>query len=48
MMLKLQRYSLNVIYKWGKELFVGDALSHAHLSSTEPPLSDDLLEVMTL
>ncbi len=48
MMLKLQRYSLNVIYKRGKELFVADALSRAHLSSTEPPLTDDLLEVMTL
>ncbi len=32
----------------GKELFVADALSRAHLSSTEPPLTDDLLEVMTL
>ncbi len=48
MMLKLQRYSLNVIHKRGKERFVADALSHAHLSSTEPPLTDDLLEVMTL
>ncbi len=48
MMLKLQRYSLNVIYKWGKELFAADALSRAHLSSTEPPLTDNLLEVMTL
>ncbi len=48
MMLTLQCYSLNVIYKWGKELFVADALSRAHLSSTEPPLTDDLLEVMRL
>ncbi len=48
MMLKLQRYNLNVIYKRGKELFVADALSRAHLSSTEPPHTDDLLEVMTL
>ncbi len=35
-------------YKRGKELFVTDALSRAHLLSTEPPLTDDLLEVMTL
>ncbi len=46
MMLKLQRYSLNVIYKRGKELF--GALSRAHLSFTEPPLTDDLLEVRML
>ncbi|KAL1281249.1 hypothetical protein QQF64_000052 [Cirrhinus molitorella] len=48
MMLKLQHYILDVIYKRGKELFVTDALSRAYLPSTEPPLSDDLLEVMTL
>lgn len=48
MMLKLQRYDLDVMYKRGKELFVADALSRAHLPESEPPLMDDLLEVMTV
>ena len=48
MMLKLQRYDLDVMYKRGKELFVADALSRAHLPESDPPLTDDLLEVMTV
>ncbi|KAL2083268.1 hypothetical protein ACEWY4_021041 [Coilia grayii] len=45
---RLQRYDLDVMYKRGKELFVADALSRAHLPESEPPLTDDLLEVMTV
>ncbi len=47
MMMKLHRYHLDVIFKHGKELFVADALSRAHLSTSDPQLTDDLLEVMT-
>ncbi len=48
MMMKLHRYHLDVIFKRGKELFVADALSRAHLSTSDPQLTDDLLEVMTV
>ncbi len=48
MMTKLHRYHLDVIFKRGKELFVADALSRAHLSTSDPQLTDDLLEVMTV
>lgn len=41
MMLCLQHYNLNVIYKRGRELYVADALSRAHLPSTD---QDDELE----
>uniref|UniRef100_A0A8C1UUH3 ribonuclease H n=1 Tax=Cyprinus carpio TaxID=7962 RepID=A0A8C1UUH3_CYPCA len=47
-MMKLHRYHLDVIFKHGKELFVANALSRAHLSTTNPQLTDDLLEVMTV
>lgn len=36
MMLQLQRYSLDVVYKPGSQVFVADHLSRAVLSETEP------------
>ncbi|KAL0151784.1 hypothetical protein M9458_052935 [Cirrhinus mrigala] len=48
MMMKLHRYHLDVVFKHGKELFVADALSGAHLFTSDPQLTDDLLEVMTV
>lgn len=46
MMLKLQRYNLNVIYKRGKELYLADMLSHAHLLSTERAETSEDYDVM--
>ena len=45
MLLQLQRYSLNIVYKPGKELFIADTLSRAFLPnkpSTEELKSDGL------
>ncbi len=35
-------------FKHGKELFVADALSRAHLSTSDPQHTDDLPEVITV
>lgn len=48
MMLKLQRYNLNVIYKKGKELYLADALSRAHLPSTDWAETSEDYDVMTV
>ncbi len=48
MMIKLHHYHLDVIFKHGKELFVADALSRAHLSTSDPQHTDDLPEVITV
>lgn len=48
MMMKLHYYHLDVIFKCGKELFLADVLSRAHLSTSDPQLTDDLVEVMTV
>ncbi|KAL1256209.1 hypothetical protein QQF64_011754 [Cirrhinus molitorella] len=47
-MMKLHLYHLYVMFKYGKELFVADALSRAHHFTSDPPLTNDLLEVMTV
>ena len=46
MILRLQRYNLNVIYKRGRELYVADALSRAHLPSTDQAEEVEEYEVM--
>lgn len=46
MMLKLQRY--NVIYKRGKELYLADVLSRAHLPSTDWDETSEDYDVMTV
>lgn len=46
--MKLHRHHLDDVFKRGKELFVADALSRASLSTSDPQLTDDLLEVMTV
>ncbi len=48
MMLRLQRYNLNVVYKRGKELYVADALSRAHLPSTDQAEVIEEYEVMVV
>jgi len=48
MMLKLQRYHLNVIYKRGRELYVADALSRAHLHTTDSPETIEDYDVLAL
>ncbi|CAL8258533.1 unnamed protein product [Boreogadus saida] len=48
MMLRLQRYNLNVIYKRGRELYVADALSRAHLPSTDQAEEMEEDEVMVV
>uniref|UniRef100_A0A8C5WEL0 ribonuclease H n=1 Tax=Leptobrachium leishanense TaxID=445787 RepID=A0A8C5WEL0_9ANUR len=45
---KLQRYHLNVVYKRGRELYVADALSRAHLPTTENPGAAEAYEVLAL
>ena len=40
MLLRLQRYDLNVVYKPGSELYVADALNRAYIDIS----SDDQLE----
>ena len=47
MMLKLQRYDINIVYKRGKELYIADTLSRAYLPTVEEPTEDEF-EVMTL
>ena len=49
MMLRLQAYDLTVVYKPGKEIPVGDALSRANLQCTEPdikPLSINMTQFL--
>ncbi|CAL8372375.1 unnamed protein product [Arctogadus glacialis] len=48
MMLRLQRYNLDVIYKRGRELYVADALSRAHLPSTDQAEEMEEYEVMVV
>ena len=48
MMLRLQRYNLDVIYKRGRELYVADALSRAHLPSTDQAEDMEEYEVMVV
>lgn len=45
MLLRLQRYNLNVIYKPGKELHIADALSHVYLKEEKEDLLGEELEV---
>lgn len=46
MMLRLQRYNLDVVYKPGSQMFVADHLSRAFLSETDPDDKD--VEVFAL
>ncbi|CAL8361892.1 unnamed protein product [Arctogadus glacialis] len=48
MMLRLQCYNLDVIYKRGRELYVADALSRAHLPSTDQAEEVEEYEVMVV
>ena len=48
MMLRLQRYNLDVIYKRGRELYIADALSRAHLPSTDQAKEMEEYEVMVV
>lgn len=48
MMLRLQRYNLNVVYKRGRELYVADTFSRAHLPSTDQAEDMDDYEVMVV
>lgn len=48
MMLRLKRYNLNVICQRGRDLYVADALSHAHLPFTEQAEYIDDYEVMVV
>lgn len=36
MMMQLQRYNMNVIYKKGKEMYLADTLSRAFLHDEQP------------
>lgn len=45
MLLRLQKYSLNVMYKPGKQLHIADALSRAYLRETEEELLEEDLVV---
>jgi len=44
MLLRLQRYSLNVIYKRGKDMVLADTLSRAHASGIIASIKDDEFE----
>jgi len=46
MMLRLQRYNLDVVYKPGSQMFVADHLSRAFLSETDP--DDEDVQVFAL
>ncbi len=46
MMLKLQHFNLDVIYKRGKELYLADAVSCAHLPSTDWDETSEDYDVM--
>lgn len=48
MLMKLQRYNLNVVYKRGAELYIADTLSRAYQPLTEPSLGNDDFEIMTI
>lgn len=48
MMLRPQRYNLNVTYKRGRELYVADALSRAYLPSTDQAEEMEDYEVMVV
>ena len=41
MLLRLQRYNLNVTYKPGSQMYVADHLSRVYLRQTEDPPKDD-------
>ncbi|CAB3987536.1 Hypothetical predicted protein [Paramuricea clavata] len=45
MLLQLQRYSMEVIYKPGKEMYLPDTLSRAYLNEEKEDLLDEELEV---
>lgn len=45
MLLRLQRYSLNIVYKPGKEMHIADALSRAFLNEQTEDLLGEELEV---
>ena len=40
MLLKLQRYNINLVYKPGKELYIADTLSRAYQQADESDISD--------
>ena len=48
MMLQLQRYNINIVYKRGKELYIADTLSRAYLPETEDTKEDgyDVVEIL--
>ena len=48
MLLQLQRYSVEVIYKPGKEMYLPDTLSQAYLNEEKEDLLDEELEVNLL
>lgn len=48
MILKLQHYNPNVIYKKGRELYVAGALSRSYLPFTEHAEVDEKYDVMTV
>ena len=47
MLLQLQRYSLNIVYKPGKELFIADTLSRAFLPN-KPSTEELKSEVLSV
>ncbi|RXN06206.1 sec1 family domain-containing 2-like protein [Labeo rohita] len=46
MLLRLQRYSLKVIYKPGKDMHIADALGHDYLDECDEDLLKEVLEVL--
>ena len=48
MLLQLQRYDLEFIYKRGKELYIADTLSRAYTGTKHDTESDSQLEVMSV
>ena len=48
MLLQLQPYSLNIIYKRGKDIPVADALSRAFVKDSKPALIDDTVTISAI
>ena len=48
MLLRLQPYDLNVTYKPGKEISMGDALSRAHLPVAVPNIEPVMVNMINL
>ena len=46
MLLKLQPYDMNIVYKPGKDLLIGDALSRANLPDATPDIQIELVNMV--